>query len=113
MVHFHLRNSNFMTLEPLIDWIETTEKEQYYCLYEKTFFSFLRTLSSKKHYQPVNLLHKNSKNSSCMSPFLTNSPNSFYISRVVEAGLSDAHKLIITVMKSFLPKRSPNIVSHL
>ena len=32
MVHFHLRNSKFIVLEPPIDWIETIEEEEYYGL---------------------------------------------------------------------------------
>ena len=35
--------------------------------------------------------YKNPKNPSCMDLFLTNSPNSFQISGVVETGLSDFH----------------------
>ena len=45
-------------------------------------------------------------------PFLTNSLNSFHKSTVVETGLSDFHKLIVTVMKSYLPKRTPNIMIY-
>ena len=33
MVHFHLRKS--MVLEGLVDWTETIEEEEYYCLEEK------------------------------------------------------------------------------
>ena len=53
--------------------------------------------------------YKSLTNPSCIEVFLTNSPNSFQESTVVEAGLSDFHKLIVTVMKSYSPKRTPNI----
>ena len=53
--------------------------------------------------------YKSPTNSSCIEVFLTNSPNSFQESTVVEAALSDFHKLIVTVMKSYSPKRTPNI----
>ena len=33
-------------------------------------------------------------------------------STVVESALSDFHKLIVTVMKSYSPKRTPNIVNY-
>ena len=36
----------------------------------------------------------------------------FLKSTVVETGLSDFHKLIVTVMKSHSPKRTPNIVTY-
>ena len=29
---FHRRNSKFVVLRPLVDWIETIEEEEYYCL---------------------------------------------------------------------------------
>ena len=35
MVHFHLRDSKFVVLEPLIYGIEMIEEEEYYCLKEK------------------------------------------------------------------------------
>ena len=35
MVHFHIRNSKFMVLEVLTDWVKTIEEEEYYCLQEK------------------------------------------------------------------------------
>ena len=55
---------------------------------------------------------KNPSNPSCIDLFLTNSPNSFQKSTAVETRLSDFHKLIVTVMKSYSPKRIPNIVTY-
>ena len=48
----------------------------------------------------------------CIDLFLTNSPNSFQKSTVVEAGLSVFHKTIVMVMKSYSPKRTPNIINN-
>ena len=44
--------------------------------------------------------YKNPENPSCIDLFLTNSPYSFQNSGVVETGLSDFHKMIVTVMKT-------------
>ena len=44
--------------------------------------------------------YKNPENPSCIDLFLTNSPNSFQNSGVVETGLSDFHRMIVTVMKT-------------
>ena len=43
---------------------------------------------------------KNPSNPSCIYLFLTNNANSFQKSSVFETGLSDFHKLIVTVTKS-------------
>ena len=47
--------------------------------------------------------YKNPENPSCIDLFLTNFPNSFQNSSVVETGLFDFHRMIVTVMK--LPSR--------
>ena len=44
--------------------------------------------------------YKNPENPSCIDLILTNLPHSFQCSSVVETGLSDFHKMIVTVMKT-------------
>ena len=44
--------------------------------------------------------HKNPENPSCIDLFLTNSPNSFQNFSMVETGLSDFHRMTVTVMKT-------------
>ena len=44
--------------------------------------------------------YKNPENPSCIDIFLTNSPNSFQNSGVVETDLSDFHRMIVTAMKT-------------
>ena len=44
--------------------------------------------------------YKNPQNPSCIDLILTNSPYSFQNSCVIEAGLSDFHKITVTVMKT-------------
>ena len=46
-------------------------------------------------------------NPSCIDLFLTNSPNSFQNTCVISSGLSDCHKMVITVMKTTYPKAKP------
>ena len=50
--------------------------------------------------QAQNSNSKSPENHSCIDLFLTNSRNSFQNSGVVEAGLSDFHRIIVTVMKT-------------
>ena len=47
---------------------------------------------------------KNPENPTCIDLILTNSPRSFQNSSVFETGLSDFHKLTITVLKQYFPK---------
>ena len=47
---------------------------------------------------------KNPSNPSLIDLILTNRPRSFQDSHVIETGLSDHHKMTITVLKSFLSK---------
>ena len=53
--------------------------------------------------------YKNPENPSCTDLFLTNSPNSFQNSSVVETGLSDFHRMIVTVMKTSFHRLLPKI----
>ena len=54
----------------------------------------------------------NPSNSSCIDLFLTGNVNCSQKSSVFETGLSDFHKLIVTVMKSHIPKQQgPNLLN--
>ena len=48
-------------------------------------------------HEPV--CYKNPENTSCIDLILTNSPRSFEDSCVVEAGLSDFHRIVVTIIK--------------
>ena len=50
---------------------------------------------------------KNAMNPSCIDLFVTNSPLSFQNTTTVTNGLSDFHKVVITVMKMSFKKHSP------
>ena len=55
---------------------------------------------------------KNPLNPSLIDLILTNRPRSFQNSQPIETGLSDHHKLTITVMKAFFPKQEPVIITY-
>ena len=55
---------------------------------------------------------KNPHKPSCIDLILTNKNKSFQDSTVVETGLSDFHKLTITVLKLFYKKQMPMIVQY-
>ena len=53
---------------------------------------------------------KNPDRSSCIDLILTNWPRSFQHSCVIETGLSDFDKMVVTVMKTTYRKLGPRIV---
>ena len=56
--------------------------------------------------------YKNPLNPSCIDLIITNRPNSFQDTNVIETGLSDFHKLTLSVMKMFFKKQPPKIISY-
>ena len=56
--------------------------------------------------------HKNPQNPSCIELILTNSPYSFQNSCAIETGLSDFHKMTVTVMKTTYEKLKPRITNY-
>ena len=55
---------------------------------------------------------KSLDNPSCIDLFLTNSASSFQNTTTVTTGLSDFHKMVVTVMKTTFPKAQPRIVYY-
>ena len=55
---------------------------------------------------------KTPDNLSCIDLFLTNRPRSFRNTLVIETGISDFHKMAITVMKVFYKKQKPKIIQY-
>ena len=56
--------------------------------------------------------YKNPNNPSSIDVILTNRVNSFYNSTVIETGLSDHHKMTLTVLKACVPKKEPVTVNY-
>ena len=56
---------------------------------------------------------KNPSNPSYIDIFLTNNANCFQKSSVFKTGLSDFLKLIVTVMKSHVPKQQAKIIKYI
>ena len=59
-----------------------------------------------------NTCYKNVENPSCIDLFLTNSYQSFYGTKALATGLSDFHKMVITIMRNTYPKSKPKIVFY-
>ena len=61
----------------------------------------------------VGTCYKNPNNPSSIDVILTNRKRSFYNSTAIETGLSDHHKMIITVLNGSLNKKYPIILNYL
>ena len=55
---------------------------------------------------------KNPNNPSCIDLIITNRSKSFQNSMVIETGLSDFHKMCITIMKMYYSKQKPRIINY-
>ena len=68
-------------------------------------------------YNLTNLINKatcdkNLNNLSCIDLLLTKFPKYFQNSSVIETGLSDCHKMVVTVMKPNLRKLEPKVINY-
>ena len=68
--------------------------------------SFCGSYSLKSHFKKTTCF-KNSDNPTCIDLILTNRQKSFQNSTIIETGLSDFHKLTVTVLKSYFKKLKP------
>ena len=80
-------------------------------VFETSFSSFCE-LYKVKSIISQSTCYKDPTNPLCIDLFLTNSPNSFQRSTVVETGLSDFYELFVTAMKSYSPKQTPNKITY-
>ena len=56
--------------------------------------------------------YKNPEKPSCIDLFLTNSSKSFQNTQTIETGLSDFHKLVVTILKMYLPNNQPKVITY-
>ena len=55
---------------------------------------------------------KNPINSSSIDLILTNKIRSFQNTTILETGLSDDHKMVITILKTCVPKQTPTVIKY-
>ena len=56
--------------------------------------------------------YKNPEKPSCIDLFLTNSFRSFQNTQTIQTGLSDFHKLVVTILKMCLPNNQPKVITY-
>ena len=55
---------------------------------------------------------KNPVNPSCIDLFLTNRPNCFQNTSTIETGISDFHKMVVTVLKIHYKKQKAKVIHY-
>ena len=78
---------------------------------EETFRDFLFE-QNIKNLVKEKTCYKSIENPSCIDLFLTNTSLSFQNTTTVITGLSDFHKMVVTVMKTTFPKAKPKIIYY-
>ena len=78
---------------------------------DETMKDFCQMYSLHNHIN-VPTCYKNANNPSSIDVILTNRKISFQNSLAIETGLSDHHKMIITVLKSYFKKKHPVIKNY-
>ena len=76
------------------------------CLQEFLFHHNAKNLVKEK------TCFKSTENPSCIDLFITNSYQNFQNTTTVATGLSDFHKMVITVLKNTFPKAKPKVVQY-
>ena len=69
-------------------------------------------LNNLKNLIKVPTCFKNPENPKCIDLMLTSSYRSFQNSCAIETGLSDFHKMIVTVMKEYFQKQKPKVITY-
>ena len=70
-----------------------------------------------KEYKLENLVkgatcYKNPEKPSCSDLILTNRRRRFHGNHIIETGLSDFHKMTVTVMKMYFKKQGPRVIQY-
>ena len=76
------------------------------CLNDFCDISNLRNLVNQQ------TCYKNLDNPSCIDLFLPNRPRTFQCSTTIEIGITDFHKLVVTVLKTCYRKQRPKIIHY-
>ena len=70
------------------------------------------TLFKLKNIAKEPTCYKNPENPSCIDLFLTNCPRSSHNTCLYEAGLSDFHKLVVTILQTSFEPLPPKIIKY-
>ena len=70
------------------------------------------TINNLKNLVKETTCFKNPLNPSCIDLILTNRTRSFQNTLTIETGISDCHKMTVTLMKTYFKKKQPRIISY-
>ena len=69
-------------------------------------------VNSLKTLDRGSICFKNPNNPSCIDLFLTNRQQCFQQTHAIETGISDFHKMVVTVMKTHYKKQKPKTIQY-
>ena len=82
-----------------------------YEIHEPSISNFCETYNLKNIINEPTC-YKNIMNPSTIDLILTNKSRSFQNSTTIDTGLSDHHKMTVTVMKQYFPKQTPVLIKY-
>ena len=80
-------------------------------IFWKTFVNFLDERNAKNLVKEKTCF-KSMTNPICIDLLITDSPNSFQHTTTIPIGLSDFHKMAVTVLKTAFPKAPPKVITY-
>ena len=82
------------------------------CQETEPILSEFLNVNSAKNIVKEEACFKSIENPSCIDLFLTNKPNLFFNTSTNNTGLSDCHKMVVTVLRKTFQREQPKVVSY-
>ena len=86
--------------------------EDFNCQETEPILSEFLNMCSAKNIVKEETCFKSIENPSCIDLFLTNKPNLFCNTSTINTGLSDCHKMVVTVLRKTFQRAQPKVVSY-
>ena len=107
----------FRKLSNQIDFYSNTSDNffiagDFNCQETEPILSEFLNMHSAKNIVKEETCFKSIENPSCIDLFLTNTPNLFFNTSTINTGLSDCHKMVVTVLRKTLQQAQPKVVSY-
>ena len=82
------------------------------CQEAEPILSEFLNMHSAKNIVKEGRCFKSIENPICIDMFLTNKPNLFFNTSTINTGLSDYHKMVVTVLRKTFQRAQPKVVSY-
>ena len=115
--HTPSQNNDFRKLSNQIDFYSKTYDNIFFagdfnCQETEPILSEFLNMHSAKNIVKEETCFKSIENPSCVDLFLTDKPNLFSNTSTINTGLSDCHKMVVTVLRKTFQRTQPKVVSY-